>query len=273
MTPLMTVVKASGFRYTGRLLHLFEGGSALHGARVEATSDSDLYGIYIEPPAKALGLDADSHFVWSSSTTAQRNDAGDIDITLYSVRKWAGLACKGNPTALQFLFAPNALIQESTWSALQWGIFAGPVKKSILAKSSARAFKGFVDAQMGRLLGTRGQGKHGQRPELTDNFGYDVKAGMHAMRLMHECIELMRRHEITYPRPERDILMDIRQGKWSLDKLSSEVNRLFLDLALAEQDSTLPAQPDREEVSDFLVAAYMRAYGWRDEDEDEDDED
>jgi hypothetical protein len=30
----------------------------------------------------------------------------DIDITLYGLRKWAGMVGKGNPTALHYLFAP-----------------------------------------------------------------------------------------------------------------------------------------------------------------------
>jgi len=74
---------------------------------------------------------------------------------------------------------------------------------------------------MGRLLGTRGRGKKGQRPELEQVYGYDVKAGMHTVRLLNEYLELMRDGRITLPRPERELLIKIRTGKWSLDRNSA----------------------------------------------------
>src|SRR5271167_1141311 len=117
MTDLLPHVVEAGFPYPDRLVHLFVGGSELHGAKVLGTDDIDIYGVYVEPPELILGLDTLPHFVWSTAGDDRRNGPNDVDITLYSLKKWAGLACKGNPTALHFLFAEGAA-RNSIWAEI-----------------------------------------------------------------------------------------------------------------------------------------------------------
>jgi uncharacterized protein len=110
MTPveqMLSAIEQAQFPHLDSLIHLFVGGSELHGAKVKDTDDLDIYGVYLEPPEFVLGLDRDEFFVWSTAENERRNGPDDIDVCLYSLRKWAGLAAKGNPTALHFLFAPN----------------------------------------------------------------------------------------------------------------------------------------------------------------------
>jgi uncharacterized protein len=38
---------------------------------------------------------------------ANRSGAGDLDVIIYSARKWARLALAGNPTVLLVLFVPD----------------------------------------------------------------------------------------------------------------------------------------------------------------------
>ena len=47
---LMSAVEQSGFPHLDSLIHLFVGGSQLHGAKVKDTDDLDIYGVYLEPP-------------------------------------------------------------------------------------------------------------------------------------------------------------------------------------------------------------------------------
>lgn len=112
MANLLPPTIETGFPYPDRLIHLFVGGSELHGAKVQGTDDLDIYGVYIEPLEMALGLDSLPHFVWSTAGDDRRNGPNDVDVTLYSLKQWAGLACKGNPTALHFLFAKNTLTSD-----------------------------------------------------------------------------------------------------------------------------------------------------------------
>jgi predicted nucleotidyltransferase len=253
LMPILDTIPAT-FKYRADLIHLFVGGSELHGAKLHGTDDLDIYGLYIEPPDQIIGLFPDEHFVWSTAGDHVRNTSSDVDVTLYGLRKWASMAAKGNPTALHFLFAPDRLgVSENH----EWNVLCEPIKKAAISRMSSKQFKGFVDAQMGRLLGTRGRGKKGQRPELESEFGYDVKAGMHAVRLLNEAIELMNTGKITLPRPERKLLIDIRAGQWTLDKLSNHVNQLFMDLDNASKTSSLPETPDRVKLSRIICEAYQ----------------
>ena len=117
MADLMQHVRESGFPFPERIIHLFVGGSELHGAKVHGTDDRDIYGVYVEPPELVLGLESFPHFVSSTAGNDRRNGPHDIDITLYSLKKWAGLACKGNPTALHFLFA-EGVMGNSVWEQI-----------------------------------------------------------------------------------------------------------------------------------------------------------
>lgn len=117
MPHLLRHIRESGFSFPDRLVHVFVGGSELHGAKVLGTDDLDIYGVYIEPPELVLGLESLPHFVWSTAGNDRRNGPADVDVTLYSLRKWANLACKGNPTALHFLFAQGVL-PHPIWSLI-----------------------------------------------------------------------------------------------------------------------------------------------------------
>lgn len=250
-TKLLKAVHASAFEHPDNLIHLFEGGSALHGARTPGKSDLDVYGVFIEPKVAIYGLNKYEHFVTSTSDNDQRNTPDDVDITLYSMRRWAQLAAKGNPTALAFLFAKN-FIGTTEWFNFDY--------RAVLAKSSAAHFMGFVNNQMARLHGMRGQGKHGQRPELGLVHGYDTKAAMHAVRLLGEGTELMQSHWIKFPRPNVDLLLDIRNGKYTLDEVQQIVDDLKVHLDSATAASDLPQRPDIHRVSESLVEVYEEFY-------------
>jgi hypothetical protein len=45
MADLFEHVRDSGFPFPGHLVHLFVGGSELHGAKVHGTDDLDIYGV------------------------------------------------------------------------------------------------------------------------------------------------------------------------------------------------------------------------------------
>jgi hypothetical protein len=52
---------------------MFIGGSELHGAKVGATDDLDIYGVFLDLPPVVLGLETRKHFVWSTATDDRRN--------------------------------------------------------------------------------------------------------------------------------------------------------------------------------------------------------
>jgi uncharacterized protein len=250
MSDLLRHVERSGFPHTRDLIHLFIGGSELHGAKLGGTDDIDVYGLFIEPAERALGLVPLEHFVWSTAGDDRRNTADDVDVTLYSLRKWARLAVKGNPTALHFLFAPNALVHPA-WNRIV------AARAAFLSRSCAPAFVGFADAQLKRMTGERGRGKKGQRPEIEAKFGYDTKAAMHTLRLLYECRELMTDGRITLPRPEREFLVKVRAGEFSLERILDFAKKLFMECDEAEKKSPLPLVVDRERISKLVSEAHL----------------
>jgi uncharacterized protein len=248
---LLELVRLSGFTGTQNLIHLFIGGSELHGAKVGETDDTDIYGVYIEDPEEALGLDQAEHFVWSTAGDERRNGPDDVDVTLYSLRKWAGMAAKGNATALHFLFADPQEISPATWQKIQAN---GPV---FLSRSAATQFLGFADAQFKRITGERGRGAKGRRPEYECAYGYDTKGAMHGLRLLYECIELMEHGRITLPRPEKEHLIEVRSGKWPLEKVLDEAKKLFKELENTAAKSLLPERVDRAAISKLIAQVQL----------------
>ncbi|HKR84971.1 MAG TPA: nucleotidyltransferase domain-containing protein [Terriglobales bacterium] len=248
---LISAVRQSGFPYLDSLIHLFVGGSELHGAKVKNTDDLDIYGVYLEPPELVLGLEKQDFYVWSTAGNERRNGPDDIDVCLYSLRKWAGLAAKGNPTALHFLFSQNYASEPEPWNDVL------KHRDLFISRRASAQFRGFAEAQLRRLQGI-GAGKKGQRHELIGAHGYDIKAAMHVIRLLNEGIELMRSGTITLPRPEKELLINIRTGNYgSLESVLDLANRLFAELEKAETASRLPEKVDKARISTVVSRKYL----------------
>jgi len=233
------------------MIHLFVGGSTLHGAKVQGYDDLDIYGCYIEPPNRVLGLKTMEHFVYSTGSDKVLNNKDDVDITCYSLHRWGELMMKGNPAILHYLYADNQLGDKTVWTT-----HIKPYREHLLSIKAAKQYLGFANSQRMRLTGEKGMGRHGQRPDLIEKYGFDTKFAMHYIRLLYECRELLRDRRITLPRPEKNELVDIRTGKFTQDevfKIGVELEKECDDLL---KNSTLPEAPDVNELSDVIGRAY-----------------
>lgn len=237
-----------GFPYPQDLVLTFIGGSQLHGAKLEGKDDTDWYGAFIEPPEKALGLDGYPHYVFTTGGQRGGNRPHDVDVCLYSVRKWAGLAAKGNPSVLHFLYA----VPEFT-TAVWRELAADPMP--FLASTHVKSFLGFANDQLRRLLNQRA--KDVNRPKLVEQHGYDTKYAMHIIRLYGEAIELMESGRITLPRPDSAELVVIRRGKYTLAELREMATHLENRALEASKCSPLPDKVDRKEISRRVARAYQ----------------
>ena len=250
----MKEIVRSQFEKPETVIHLFIGGSELHGAKVGATDDLDLYGVFLDSPEIVLGMAPRKHFVWSTANDDRRNGPEDVDLTLYSLRRWAQLAAKGNATALHFLFAEATSTSSDLWQMVQGQ------RDLFISKQSAGQFLGFAENQLRRITGDKGRGAKGRRPEYENTFGYDSKAAMHCLRLYLECIELMRFGMITLPRPEGEFLVAVRSGEWTLEKFLDEADRLRREAEHAAQKSSLPDMVDVDAISQLLAKVHLAAW-------------
>lgn len=238
-----------GFTYPDNLIQAFVGGSQLHGAKVGATDDTDWYGVFIEPPARMIGLDRDEFFVFTTGGKLGGNGPDDVDVCLYSLRKWAGMAVKGNPSALHFVFA-TAHYTTRWWDEIvrHRGIFA--------SRRHLKPFVKFADDQMERLCGRKGQ-KSVHRAELENKHGYDTKYAMHVIRLYLEAKEYMETGRISLPNPRVDLLIDIRKGKYKRHQVEEMGRQFESEATKAQVTSPLPDEVNQEAVTKLITDVYM----------------
>jgi RNA repair pathway DNA polymerase beta family protein len=99
--------------------------------------------------------------------------------------------------------------------------------------------------------------KYGERAKMAyDNKGVDWKALMHAVRVCHEAIELLTTGKITFPRPEKDLLLQIRKGEVQYSETSELIVQLLAKVTEAEKTSTLRKKPDMKFVDDLVFSVY-----------------
>lgn len=229
-------------------------GSGLHGVTVEGTDDRDEMGVCIEPSECVIGLDQFEQYQYRTQPEGSRSGAGDLDLTIYSLRKWARLAAAGNPTVLLLLFVPQQEIVEIEWPGRELQANA----ELFLSREAGRRFVGYLDAQRDRMLGLRG--KHTNRPELVEKYGLDTKFAYHAVRLGMQGIELLDTGRITLPMPDRDRtwLRDLRVGKVDKHTVLETIEELRAQLVTLTGTAELPETPDRRKLNEWLVSVYTR---------------
>jgi uncharacterized protein len=267
---IQELLKNHQFAYPENLIMAFIGGSTQHGAKSDeaSQSDTDYYGIFIPPKEKTLGIDSYDSFVYPGDVSHRKRgerDVNELDIALHSLQKWAGMAAKGNPTVLSFLFSKLEyvlLIRDTPaddkirFAPWDWIL---EQRVLFLAKSHHLPFLHYAHDQMQRLLGLRGQ-KNINRDHLVDLYGYDTKYAMHIIRLLSEAKELMLEGKITYPRPEVELLKDIRRGKYKLTEIHQMGEQLNNEVLKAAETSSLPEKVDRAAISKLIADVHLEFY-------------
>jgi len=230
-------------------------GSTVHGLANPGTDDRDEMGVCIEPPEYVVGLRAFEHYVSRTQPEGVPSGPGDLDLTIYGLRKFCRLALKGSPTVLLLFFIENEHLLQRT----QTGADLQALVPSFLSKRTGRAFLGYLSAQRRGLLGER----HATRTrERSSEHGYDTKYAMHALRIGIQGIELLQTGRISLPVPEPDRarLRAVRAGEVPLDDIVAQLDDVTGLLEQLTAESALPPRADQASVDRFLVAAYERAW-------------
>jgi hypothetical protein len=83
-----------------------------------------------------------------------------------------------------------------------------------------------------------------KRKEEVEKYGFCRKSAAHAIRLVEQLIEVMETGNITFPRPNKDFLLDIRNGKFSKEELDKIYNDLVSRAEQIKENSALPYKPN-----------------------------
>ncbi|MGW5240042.1 DNA polymerase beta superfamily protein [Monashia sp. NPDC004114] len=245
-------------------------GSGVHGTSISGQDDRDEMGICLEPREFVTGLarvprgvagtgeiefeQYQRHTVWDEpGGLANRSGAGDLDVVIYSARKWCRLALAGNPTVLLALFVPD----EEVVYRNRYGAELVDNGHRFVSKLAADRFLGYLNSQRAAMTG--GVGAHTNRPELVAIHGYDTKFAMHALRLGIQGVELLTTGRITLPvpEPERSYLRRVRRGEVGLAEVVAKVDAAEARLIALRDGSALPEEPDRPWVNDWLHRAHI----------------
>lgn len=219
-------------------------------------------GVCVEARRYVVGFGKFEQWVFRSAAEREGHAgapsrAGDLDLTIYSLRKWARLALQGNPTVLLLLYLPEdaIVIRTNAGERLQ------SLAPSFASRRAGERFLGYLEAQRQRLVGERGQ-RNVNRKELVEKHGYDTKYAMHMLRLGYQGVEFLESGRLWLPMrsPVREHLMDVRRGKSSLAEVLAECTEIEVRLAGLLNSSPLPSQPDVKKVEDFVMATYEAAW-------------
>jgi len=223
-------------------------GSQMYGTNT-LNSDDDFVGIFIPDRKYVVGLKHIDQVEYRTNPTksGKKNQVGDRDVTLYTLRKWVQLALNNNPNIVELFFVPENCILHTTslWKKICES------KDSFLSLKLFHSFRGYAYAQRYKL--ELKSGNNTGRKDLIEKYGYDVKLASHNIRLYLECIQLLKEQQITFPLPERNLVKQIKDGKWSFDKFVEESNKLADLCSSLYKESKLPYSPNYEEVDKLLI--------------------
>lgn len=237
-------------------------GSTAHGLHLAGQDDRDEMGVCIEPREYVVGLegwqqDSRRFQQWNYRTQpdGHRSGPGDLDLVVYSLRKYCWLASRGNPTILILLFV-EPLYATDVGADLQGSaeIFA--------STSAGHRYLRYMQAHHTRLMNA--DPNKSTRPELIEAHGFDTKLAMHVLRLGFQGTEYMRTGRLTLPMQgeERDFCFAVRKGEVALPEIVKRAEAAQQQLTdLIHGGSPLPDLPDEVAINALLVRGYER--GWR----------
>lgn len=235
-------------------------GSTVHGLAIKGTDDEDQMGVCIEPPEYVIGLRQFDQYIYRTQPEGHRSGPGDLDLTVYSLRKWMRLALNGNPTVLLPLFVPDSEIITAT----DLGRELRDLAPAIISRQAGKRFAGYLDAQRRSLLSRDGKGRDVTRAELVEAYGFDTKFCGHMVRLGLQGVELLETGRISLPVPEphRTWIRELRVGQHTMAEALEAAEQCERRIKELLETSHLPEYPDRDKTDRWLVDAYVNSRPW-----------
>jgi len=89
----------------------------------------------------------------------------------------------------------------------------------------------------------------------------DWKDIAHGVRVGTQAIELLNTGNITFPRPDAKYLKRLKAGEVAFDEASFVLENLLHMLDTVSNYSSLPLEPDREWIDDFVTHQYLYEIG------------
>lgn len=100
-----------------------------------------------------------------------------------------------------------------------------------------------------------------KRKSLVEKYGYDTKNAAHLIRILRMGIEFLSEGRMHVNREDRNELLAIKNGEWSLERVQSEAEKLFELAREANVRSPLPPEPDKQGIERLSVRLLRKHFG------------
>lgn len=100
----------------------------------------------------------------------------------------------------------------------------------------------------------------GSRKVLWEKYGFDTKFGANLIRLLIEGIELLTTSSLKFPLKEKELILDVKQGKLSLDEVLKLSEHLTNRMESSFDDSNLPLKSNYSKIQEFVIDAMKRKF-------------
>lgn len=235
-------------------------GSIAHGMYVPSSEpnsidDIDLMGVCVPDSLYYLGLSQ-----YGSRGTVEIK-SGPWDIVVYEAKKMISLLMAANPNVLMLLW----LKPEHYLRLTPAGEMLIAHRELFMTQRIYGAFSGYAKSQLHRMTHLAFQGYMGEkRKRLVERYGYDTKNAAHLIRLLRMGIESLVSGEMIVERvDDASELLDIKRGKWPLERVQAYAVELFAAAEQAYQQTALPPEPDWERVNQLCHDVVIQAWADR----------
>ncbi len=225
-----------------RTIILVPYGSRLYGTDTE-NSDWDFKGVCIPPKEYFYGLETFNEYNNTGGKTF-KNTKDSVDINILHISKFVKDAMLGVPNNIEVLFARK----EDFIILTELGQVLIDNRHLFLSKQIITKFGGYTRSLTNKIKNGAG------RQELVEKFGYDTKNFMQGVRLLISAIEILDTGDYSTYRPEREFLLDCRNGEFTREQALASIEDYEKKLEVAHANSKLPEKPDYNKVNGMLMA-------------------
>ena len=229
-------------------------GSITHNMYIPNTDpnsvdDIDLISVYMAPKEYYVGLGFGKKY-----TKAIDKFVGKYDVVSYEFRKFISLLLKSNPNVIGLLWLKdNHYIKVNHCASVLIDN-----RDLFISKDMYASYTGYAYGQLKRMSHYSTAGYMGKkRKALVDKYKFDTKNASHCIRLLRMCMETLTTGEVNVPREDAPQLLEIKRGRWSLEQVKAEADRLFKLTDEAYVRSKLPNHPDYDKIEKIVMETMM----------------
>lgn len=218
---------------------LVVAGSIGYGTSI-STSDIDLRGVTVELKRDLLGLSSFEQFQDQMT-----------DTVIFGLKKFIHLCLKANPSALEILGAQD----EFCINISPEGRLLRDNINLFLSKKIIETFGNYAAAQLVKMYEKIRAGQQLDNVRLN-------KHAMHVIRVLMTGTDILDgKGVIVYREEARDMLINIREGRYNIDEFQALANQLRGDFDRAAKNTQLPDFPAYDAVEELMMNIYRSKWG------------